>query len=198
MGAAVAEKSVMFDQIRTVAGDLFSQAGYKGMGMRSLAAAVGIQVGSLYNHIESKQALLFELISDYELNLLQILKSRALSKCTGPVQMNAHLWEKVSAYVSESRNLAKLARAELRHLSDAQASSISEIRQHQQVQLHRLVSQSAGEVGLSDEGLGRLSEELQVLLDCFIKLEADPSADPTWYVRGQLKSMAAMLLVRRD
>ena len=42
--------------------DLIYQDGYEAVSLRQLAGAVGIQAGSLYNHIASKQDLLYKLI----------------------------------------------------------------------------------------------------------------------------------------
>lgn len=41
---------------------LIAKHGYEAMNLRMLAKAIGIQAGSLYNHIESKQELLFTLL----------------------------------------------------------------------------------------------------------------------------------------
>jgi AcrR family transcriptional regulator len=56
--------------------------------MRSLAASVGISAGSLYYHIDSKQALLSDLISEYELNLLQVFRSKTVGMAKHPLQMS--------------------------------------------------------------------------------------------------------------
>ena len=45
------------DRILAVAVPLFASAGYDGVSMRAIAAAVGIQAASLYNHFPDKQAL---------------------------------------------------------------------------------------------------------------------------------------------
>ncbi|MGE8068841.1 TetR/AcrR family transcriptional regulator [Pseudomonas sp. NPDC089569] len=66
------------DRIRKVALSLFVAQGYQAVSLRNLAINVGIQAGSLYSHIESKQCLLFELISMHEAGLLQVLKKRLL------------------------------------------------------------------------------------------------------------------------
>ncbi|WP_296258116.1 MULTISPECIES: TetR family transcriptional regulator [unclassified Pseudomonas] len=47
MTTATAQKLPTSEQIRVMACDMFSRDGYKGVGMRRLAAAVGIQAGSL-------------------------------------------------------------------------------------------------------------------------------------------------------
>ena len=41
---------------------LISKHGYEAMNLRMLAKAIGIQAGSLYNHIDNKQELLFSLM----------------------------------------------------------------------------------------------------------------------------------------
>ena len=56
--------------IRTVACDLFYRQGFQATALRDLAQRVGIQVGSLYNHIDSKQNLLFEIMETVMLDLL--------------------------------------------------------------------------------------------------------------------------------
>lgn len=43
---------------------LFSERGYAGTSMRDIADAVGIKAGSLYAHIDTKQDLLFGIISE--------------------------------------------------------------------------------------------------------------------------------------
>ncbi|QHG65204.2 TetR/AcrR family transcriptional regulator [Pseudomonas putida] len=198
MSAICEHESTTFDLIREAACTLFCQSGYKGMGMRRLAAAVGIQVGSLYNHIESKQALLYELISEYEMHLLHVFKSKNLNHCKTAVQMNSLLWDRVSSYVAHNGHLAQLSRNEIQHLSPVQAESINGIRFHRKRQLQVLLNQCAGDVGLSSEGLEMLSEELHILLDCHIGLDANVIEDPNGIVRRQLRNMASMLLVRRD
>lgn len=64
------------DHVRLVALELFATQGFKGVSLRQLASAVGLHVGSLYSHIDSKEALLYELIDDYERELLYVLFQR--------------------------------------------------------------------------------------------------------------------------
>lgn len=63
--------------------ELFTSRGFAQTGMRELAAHMGITPGSLYNHIESKQTLLFELIEELYDSLLGGLAH------TSPAQSNA-------------------------------------------------------------------------------------------------------------
>ena len=51
--------------------DLIHERGFEAVSLRQLAARVGLQPGSLYNHIETKQDLLFDLIHNHMVTLLQ-------------------------------------------------------------------------------------------------------------------------------
>ncbi len=52
---------------------LIYEHGFEAMSLRQLAAEVGIQVGSLYNHIRTKQDLLFGLLQSHMETLLAAL-----------------------------------------------------------------------------------------------------------------------------
>lgn len=49
---------------------LFAEQGYGQVSMRDLAAHLGIKAGSIYHHVESKEALLFEFIEELYEQLL--------------------------------------------------------------------------------------------------------------------------------
>ena len=53
------------EAIRKAGLRLIFEHGYAAMSLRQLAAEVGIQSGSLYNHISTKQELLFTLVRDH-------------------------------------------------------------------------------------------------------------------------------------
>jgi AcrR family transcriptional regulator len=59
------------ETIRRVGLRLIYKHGYEAMSLRQLASEVGIQAGSLYNHITTKQELLFDLIKTHMDELLQ-------------------------------------------------------------------------------------------------------------------------------
>lgn len=63
---ALAEKarSPRRAELVEVAARLFSQRGYHGTSMQDLGSALGIQRGSLYAHIGSKEELLFDVVTD--------------------------------------------------------------------------------------------------------------------------------------
>ena len=70
--------------IRAAGLKLLRRHGYEGMSLRQLAAEVGLQQGSLYNHIRTKQDLLMELLRGHMMDLLQAL-DRELAEVTEPI-----------------------------------------------------------------------------------------------------------------
>jgi AcrR family transcriptional regulator len=66
-------------RIYTAALEAFAEMGYQGASLRDIAKRVGIEVGSLYNHISSKEELLFKLIETASLDLLGQLQEIAVS-----------------------------------------------------------------------------------------------------------------------
>ena len=56
---APARDRVTESLVREAALTLFAQRGYHGTALRDIAGEVGIRTPSLYNHIESKQELLY-------------------------------------------------------------------------------------------------------------------------------------------
>ncbi|WP_145961274.1 TetR/AcrR family transcriptional regulator [Salinisphaera sp. LB1] len=61
------------DRVHDIALSLFARHGYDGMSLSQLASEVGIQKPSLYNHIESKQALFMALVERVEAALFAAL-----------------------------------------------------------------------------------------------------------------------------
>ncbi len=73
------------ERLIAIATDLFKANGYAGTSMRDLAAAVGIEAGSLYSHVRSKeeilQAICFGMANKFMRHLDQVL-ARKDCPCT--------------------------------------------------------------------------------------------------------------------
>lgn len=63
MARAVRDGAKTSVAIREAAADLFFSRGYEATSLREVAAAVGVQVGSLYNHIKGKDELLNDIMT---------------------------------------------------------------------------------------------------------------------------------------
>ncbi len=116
--------------IREAALRLFSTNGYPSVSLRQLAESIGIQVGSLYNHMENKQELLFDLVEEAEYILLSNLEqtrrgsSVAAERLTNYIQ--CHL-----RHIYEHRNHHTLATRDAGYLSSEQMDIVLGIRRKQ-------------------------------------------------------------------
>ncbi|KTS76969.1 hypothetical protein NS274_13135 [Pseudomonas oryzihabitans] len=142
------------ERLRQAALELFSQDGYHGVSLRRLANVVGLLPGSLYHHFDGKQELLFELIEDHELEVLQLFKAAAGKR---PVwQAPRGLLEDYLELVQAQRASAQVAHHEFRHLNPGQQARIRTIRRRQVQALSEVLGRAGREQGLALEGLAQL------------------------------------------
>lgn len=78
-----------YQNTRLKALELFARCGFSRVSMRDLAEHLGIAAGSLYNHIESKEALLFELIEELYEELLHGALQVSRQAATAPARLQA-------------------------------------------------------------------------------------------------------------
>lgn len=126
------------EHIRRIALQMFVDLGFQSVSLRQLASAVGMQAGSLYNHIESKDALLFELIEAYETELFQSLPSGRIAANDPLKALNAFIRAHVT-FTSTHRRRWLLARLEFRCLSRSQQAQIQALRDKTALRLQRLL-----------------------------------------------------------
>lgn len=72
------------NRIRVAAVQLFTRQGYAGTSMKQLASALGMAPANLYNYYPTKQAILFEVLSQQLLAVLE-RDARILAEVTHPV-----------------------------------------------------------------------------------------------------------------
>jgi AcrR family transcriptional regulator len=115
------------EAIRKAGLRLIFEHGYEAMSLRQLAAEVGIQAGSLYNHISTKQELLFDLIQDHINELLRQL-DRALEDKDDPLEkLRAFVAFHVTYHMSRKREVF-IANSELRSLEPKNYEAIVALR----------------------------------------------------------------------
>ncbi|WP_375740675.1 TetR/AcrR family transcriptional regulator [Pseudomonas boanensis] len=133
-----------YQETRTKALELFARCGFSRVSMRDLADFLGIRAGSIYHHIESKEALLFELIEELYENLLQgalLLARRESSPAARlPRLVEAHLQlhESMGAYF-------RLAEYDLHCLGSEHQARIQSLRQRYETVLEVTLEQLTGE-----------------------------------------------------
>jgi AcrR family transcriptional regulator len=115
------------EAIRKAGLRLIFEHGYEAMSLRQLAAEVGIQAGSLYNHISTKQELLFDLIQDHINELLRQLE-RALEGKDDPLEkLRAFVTFHVTYHMTRKREVF-IANSELRSLEPKNYEAIVALR----------------------------------------------------------------------
>jgi TetR/AcrR family transcriptional regulator, cholesterol catabolism regulator len=115
------------DAIRHAAVDLFYRHGYATTTLRDIARTVGIQVGSLYNHIPSKEQLLYSIMSEVMHDLLASL-SKALEPYTEPVDRLRAAVEYHVMFHAERAKEVFVGNSELRSLTRANRRAVVELR----------------------------------------------------------------------
>lgn len=115
------------EAIRKAGVRLIFEKGYEAMSLRQLAAEVGIQAGSLYNHISTKQELLFDLVQDHINDLLRAL-DLALEGKTEPVErLRAFVAFHVTYHMTRKREVF-IANSEIRSLEPKNYEAVVVLR----------------------------------------------------------------------
>ena len=115
------------DEIVRVATRLFARDGYRAVGMRSIADAVGIRTSSLYHHFPAKEMVLYAISLDVTRDFIQgyagILSGDAPARDRLRAFVRGHV-----TYFAAHRLEQAVSRRELRELTPAH---IEEVRRYQ-------------------------------------------------------------------
>ena len=109
--------------------DLFVLNGYAAVSMREIALKLGINAGAIYNHFPSKQEILFRLLEDHMLdlleqwNILEVERSKLSDLLILRMFVNFH----INFHIDKSRDVF-LSYMELRSLDRRNFSKISKLR----------------------------------------------------------------------
>ena len=137
------ERNSRYLETRHKALELFARQGFSRVSMRDLATYLGIKVGSIYNHIDSKEALLFELIEElYEelldgASLVTRRKSAPTVRLHGLLEAHLLLHERMAAHF-------RLAEYDLHCLNCEQQALILTLRRHYEEHWVKTIEQLTG------------------------------------------------------
>jgi AcrR family transcriptional regulator len=101
-GARTREGASTRQAIYEAALDAFSENGYAGASLRDIARRVGIEVASLYNHIDSKEELLFRIIENctrLSMRRRRMIRARGFS---GRPPRTSHFMRRISGIASSA------------------------------------------------------------------------------------------------
>lgn len=115
-------------RLRKAALELFCDNGYQSTSLRDLASRLGMQAGSLYVHMKSKQSLLFELIEEVLEDLIADSSYSIKRENSFEKKLDRFIRVYIEFYLAEWRSLALLER-EMANLSESQRARIQQLKQ---------------------------------------------------------------------
>lgn len=134
------------DRLLDVALELFATRGYQAIGLRDLANELGLHAGSLYNHIENKQCLLFELIEGALSDLLADTKRRMRGARSHQDRLHRFVHAFVAFNLAQKHRLPLVTR-EFINLTDEQKHEINQLKASYALLLNAIVAAECGENG---------------------------------------------------
>ncbi len=159
--------------IRTAAIDLFYEHGYEATSLRAVATEVGIQVGSLYNHLASKEDLLFSIMSKIIDDFLTALDVK-LSGVEGSMdRLKTTIDVHVLFHTSRSREVF-IGNSELRSLSPAHRRKVVKLRDEYEQRFVEIIEQGV------DDGTFKV-EDPKLAAWAILAIATSTS---TWYKQG--------------
>jgi len=134
--------------IRKAAVELFYKHGYEATSLRAVADRVGIQVGSLYNHIGGKDELLVDIMSTVLERLFPVVDEAADAAGADPVErfkaaVGAHI-----RFHAQHAQETFIGNSELRSLRPEQRKVIIKARREYERMIQRFISEAADAAGM--------------------------------------------------
>ncbi|WP_420013413.1 TetR/AcrR family transcriptional regulator [Tateyamaria sp.] len=123
-------------RVRDAALRLFARHGFAAVSMRQIATEVGVQAGALYNYTPDKQSLLFALMRDHMVELLDAVEAlpdvSPMSKLEGFVRFHI-------AFHHERPDAVFISYMELRNLSPENFEALETLRRRSETVLEDIL-----------------------------------------------------------
>ena len=129
-----------------VAARLFSERGYHGTSIQHLADALGLQKGSLYSHIGSKEELLFDVVNDGADRFLERGEAALSMEAFASVRLRRLLVSHVETAI-EHLDAATVFLNEWRYLAEERRALVKEKRDRYESIVRQIIEEgiAAGE-----------------------------------------------------
>ena len=144
MSVEPATKPSTADLIRTSAIDLFFEHGYEATSLRAIAGEVGIQVGSLYNHLTSKESLLYSIMSTIMEDLLREFDARLESVTDSVKRLRTAIEVHVFFHTARAREVF-IGNSELRSLTAAHRRKVVKLRDQYEERFVDIIEQGVAD-----------------------------------------------------
>jgi len=126
------------ETVMQAAEKLFAERGYQATSVRDIAEALNIQPGSLYAHIESKDDLLWEIVSDAANRFFQAVDPILTSDLVNAEKLRRLIAAHVQV-ITENLPAAGVYSTEWRHLSEDRRREFSSRRDDYERQVRELI-----------------------------------------------------------
>ncbi|WP_223429072.1 TetR/AcrR family transcriptional regulator [Tateyamaria pelophila] len=123
-------------RVRAAALQLFARHGFAAVSMRQIAREVGVQAGALYNYTPDKQTLLFELMQDHMVELLEAVRD---TPGPNPVSRLKAFVRFHIAFHHDRPDAVFIAYMELRNLSAENFREIETLRRRYETVLEEIL-----------------------------------------------------------
>ena len=126
------------EEIRQCAAKLFRRKGYKATSMRDIAEEVGIKAASIYNHIESKQ----ELLRDLLLNIANLFTTEMQSISGSSLDTEEKLNRLITLHIkltAEHTNAISLIAGEWVHLDEPEKKQYISLRDEYEASFREII-----------------------------------------------------------
>ena len=134
--------------IREAAARLFHEHGYEATSLRSVAAEVGIKVGSLYNHMGGKDDLLIDIMMSVMDQLTPLVEAAAAEAGPDPIaRLRAGIGAHISFHARHARETF-IGNSELRSLQPEQYKLIVKRRRDYEDLMRDLIEEAAASAGV--------------------------------------------------
>jgi len=133
-------RSARRDEVTRAAARLFSERGYHGTSMQHLGDALGIQRGSLYAHIGSKEELLFDVVDEGGRRFLERAEQVVALNARASVKLRRMLVGHIETAI-EHLDAATVFLNEWRYLSDERRAVIQAKRDAYEAMLRGIIQE---------------------------------------------------------
>jgi AcrR family transcriptional regulator len=187
MARGGARKGNTQEAIREAAVMMFSKQGYHAVTLRKMAEQIGIQAGSLYNHIANKEELLFELLSGIMADLIDGFEEKTAGVEDPGDRLNLFIDNHLAFHTTRKAEVF-IGNMELRNLSPDNHARMVELRDRYQGCLADIIHAGAA------QGLFAVRDERMTVFAIFGML----NSVSTWFNPGGPLGMAEVSDFYRD